>query len=56
MSKRKNFQMTRRRVRRQENRLVHEDSATRDKTMGRACRRYYGTGSAADGNDFVDNQ
>jgi hypothetical protein len=50
VSKRKTYQLTRRRVRRQEKQFTHDESATRDKTMGMACRRYYGTGIAVDNN------
>jgi hypothetical protein len=46
MSKRKNFQMGRRRLRRMEKQATEaEASPTRDKTIGRACRRGWGTGA-----------
>lgn len=49
MSKRKNFQMDRRRIRRMEKRAAEaETSPARDKTIGRACRRGWGAGMVAE--------
>lgn len=49
MSKRKNFQMDRRRLRRMEKRATEAETApARDKTIGRACRRGWGGGIAAE--------
>ena len=46
MSKRKNYQLDRRRLRRMET-LRTEEAATSDKMIGRACRRNWGTGAVA---------
>lgn len=54
MSKRKNFQLGRRRLRRME-KLRTEEAATSDKMLGRACRRGWGTGVAVDHNTGVTN-
>lgn len=50
MSKRKNYQLDRRRLRRME-KLRTEEAATSDKMIGRACRRGWGAGAAIDRND-----
>lgn len=47
MSKRKNFQAARQRLRRIE-KQVGEDAPARDKTLGKACRRGWGAGKVAE--------
>lgn len=47
MSKRKNFQKGRRRLRRME-KQAGDGAPTRDKTLGRACRRGWGAGKVAE--------
>ena len=47
-SKRKSHNLTRRKVRRQENNFNEETAPTTDKTIGKASRRKYGVGQASE--------